>query len=181
MQRVLLIVIASASLVAAACDTREVAAQTLRDPDVVFVPTPTRVVNQMLSMADVGPNDVVYDLGCGDGRIAIAAARDHGARAVCVDIDPQRVREARENVRRAGVQDRVEVRHADLFQTDLSEATVVTLYLLESLNMKLRPKLQRELPDGARVVSQSFSMGDWQPEARASVNGTPVYLWRISK
>jgi len=159
----------------------QVARGDLRDPDVIFVPTPEPVVQRMLTMANVGPNDVVYDLGCGDGRIAIAAARDFGARSVCVDIDPKRIEEATENVRKAGVEDRVEVRHADLFQVDLSPATVVTLYLLESLNEKLRPKLKRELRDGARVVSQSFSMGDWQPAATDSVSGTPVYLWKIEK
>jgi len=153
----------------------------LRDPDVIFVPTPEPVVQRMLTMANVGPNDVVYDLGCGDGRIAISAARDFGARAVCVDIDPKRIEEARANVRKAGVEDKVEVRHADLFQVDLSPATVVTLYLLESLNLKLRPKLQRELRDGARVVSQSFSMGDWKPVSTDTVSGTPVYLWKIEK
>jgi SAM-dependent methyltransferase len=152
-----------------------------RKPDVIYVPTPEPVVRRMLEMAKVGPDDVVYDLGCGDGRIPITAARDFGARGVCIDIDPKRIAEARENVRKAGVEDRVEVRHADLFEVDLSPATVVTLYLLESLNLKLRPKLQRELRPGARVVSQSFSMGDWRPEQKEQVEGKPVYLWTIRK
>jgi precorrin-6B methylase 2 len=178
MQRVLAIAIAS--LLAIGCAARD-AARTLREPDVVFVPTPPSVVATMLSMAEVGPDDVVYELGCGDGRIAIAAARDHGARSVCVEIDPERVREARANVQRAGLRDRVEVRHADLFETDVTEATVVTLYLLEELNLALRPRLQRELRDGARIVSQSFGMGDWPPEASARVGGTVVHLWRIAK
>jgi SAM-dependent methyltransferase len=152
-----------------------------RSPDVIFVPTPEPVVKRMLEMANVGPNDVVYDLGCGDGRIVVAAARDFGARGVCIDIDPKRIEEARANVREAGVEDRVEVRQADLFEVDLSPATVVTLYLLESLNLKLRPKLQRELRAGARVVSQSFSMGDWKPQRQEQVEGKPVYLWTIRK
>lgn len=150
-------------------------------PDVIFVPTPEPVVNRMLTMAKVGPDDVVYDLGCGDGRIAVAAARDFGARAVCVDIDPQRIAEARANVKRAGVEDKVDIRQGDLFEIDVSPATVVSLYLLESLNLRLRPKLQRELRPGARIVSQSFSMGDWRPDAEDTVNGTQVYLWKIGK
>jgi precorrin-6B methylase 2 len=149
-----------------------------RKPDVIYVATPEPVVQKMLSMAKVGPGDVVYDLGCGDGRIPIAAVRDFRAKAaVCIDIDPQRIKEARENVKRAGLEDKVEVRHADMFEVDTSPATVVTLYLLERLNVKLRPKLQRELRDGARIVSQSFSMGDWKPAAQAHVAGRPVYLW----
>jgi SAM-dependent methyltransferase len=153
-----------------------------RKPDVIFVPTPEPVVREMLTMANVGAGDVVYDLGCGDGRIPIAAVRDFGAaRAVCVDIDPVRVRDAREHVRRAGLADRIEVRQADLFETDLREADVVTLYLLQSLNLKLRPKLQRELRPGSRVVSQSFSMGDWEPERQAEVDGKRVYRWTIGK
>ncbi|HLU68683.1 MAG TPA: class I SAM-dependent methyltransferase [Kofleriaceae bacterium] len=150
-----------------------------REPDVVFVPTPEPVVKEMLRMAGVGPNDVVYDLGSGDGRIVIAAARDFGARAVGIDIDPERIKEARENVRRAGVQDKVEIRQGDLFETDLSEADVVTLYLLERLNLKLRPKLLRELRPGARVVSQTFSMGNWKPDAQTEVDGTTIYMWVI--
>ena len=181
MQRTLSIAIALASMLAAGCSVREAAAPALREPDVVFAPTPMALVAEMLAMAEVGPGDVVYDLGCGDGRIAIAAARDHGARAVCVEIDPEIVREARENGRRAGLRDRVEVRHADLFETDLSGATVVTLYLLEELNLRLRPKLQRELPNGARVVSQTFDMGDWPPDERAPASGTIIYLWRIAR
>lgn len=152
-----------------------------KKPDVIYVPTPEPVVKRMLEMAKVGPNDVVYDLGCGDGRIPIAAARDFGARGVCIDIDPQRIKEARENVRKAGVADKVEIRQADLFTVDLSKASVVTLYLLESLNLRLRPKLQRELKPGSRVVSQSFGMGDWKPEQRDTVEGKAVYLWTIKR
>jgi tRNA A58 N-methylase Trm61 len=150
-----------------------------REPDVIFVPTPEPVVAGMLRLAGVGPADVVYDLGSGDGRIVVAAARDFGARAVGIDIDPVRVREARERVSRAGVADRVEIRQGDLFEVDLSEATVVTLYLLESLNLKLRPKLQAELRPGTRVVSQTFGMGNWKPDAQTQVNGTSLYMWII--
>jgi ribosomal protein L11 methylase PrmA len=151
-----------------------------RQPDVVYVPTPDSVVDEMLQLAEVGPQDVVYDLGCGDGRIAIAAVRDFAARkAVCIDIDPERVREARDNVRRAGLEDRIEVREGDLFEADISDATVVTLYLLDSLNLKLRPRLLEQLPAGARVVSQTFDMGDWEPQVATAVDGKDVYLWTI--
>jgi len=151
-----------------------------RKPDVVYVPTPEPVVHAMLKAANVGPSDVLYDLGCGDGRIPIAAVRDfHAKHAVCVDIDPKRIAEAHANVDAAGVADQVEVRHADMFQVDVAPATVVTLYLLPSLNVKLRPKLQRELPEGARIVSQSFDMDDWRPEAKTEAAGRPIYLWTI--
>jgi SAM-dependent methyltransferase len=152
-----------------------------RTPDVIYVPTPEPVARRMLELAGVGPQDVVYDLGCGDGRIVIAAARHFGARGVGVDIDPARVAEARANVKRAGVEDKVEIRLGDMFETDTSPATVVALYLLDSLNVRLRPKLQRELAPGARIVSQSFGMGDWQPAQTERVGSTLVYLWRIDK
>lgn len=153
-----------------------------RKPDVIFVPTPEAVVAKMLTMAKVGPNDVVYDLGCGDGRIPIAAVRDFKAKsAVCVDIDPVRIQEARANVKKAGLEDKIEVRHADMFTVDTSRATVVTLYLLEQLNLRLRPKLVRELRPGARIVSQSFGMGDWKPAQQARVDDKPVYLWNVTK
>jgi ribosomal protein L11 methylase PrmA len=120
--------------------------------DVPFVPTPEVVVDKMLELAKVGPSDVVYDLGSGDGRIVITAAKQYGARGIGVDIDPDRVREARQNAKAAGVADRVQFKEGDLFNTDLSEATVVTLYLLPEVNMRLRPKLFRELKPGTRVV-----------------------------
>ena len=151
----------------------------LRGPDVIFVPTPNQVVNAMLRLAKVTREDVVYDLGCGDGRIVITAAQQYGARAVGIDIDPERVKEATANVRKAGVADRVKIIRGDLFEADISPATVVTLYLLTDLNLKLRPKLHRELKPGTRVVSHAFAMGDWQPERREEVDGTTVYLWRI--
>jgi len=133
----------------------------------------------MLRLANVGRDDVVYDLGCGDGRIVIAAARQFGARGVGVDIDPQRVREARENAQRAGVADRVRFLRQDLFETDIREATVVTLYLLDELNMRLRPKLLRELRPGTRIVSHNFDMGDWKPQKRLRVEGRRIYLWVV--
>lgn len=151
----------------------------LRGPDVIFVPTPGDIVDTMLKMAAVTKKDTVYDLGCGDGRIIITAAQRYGARGVGIDIDPERVEEATANVRKAGVADRVKIIRGDLFEADISSATVVTLYLLTELNLKLRPKLLRDLNPGTRVVSHAFAMGDWKPERTADVSGTTVYLWRI--
>jgi ubiquinone/menaquinone biosynthesis C-methylase UbiE len=139
-----------------------------REPDVIFVPTPEEVVMEMLHTARVTQNDVVYDLGCGDGRIVITAAKVFGARGVGVDIDPVRIKESYENAYKIGVADRVKFMEKDLFKTDLSEATVVFLYLLTELNIKLRPKLFKELKPGTRVVSHEFDMGDWKPD-RAGV------------
>jgi ribosomal protein L11 methylase PrmA len=152
-----------------------------RRPDVIYVPTPEAVVEAMLQVANVGKNDIVYDLGCGDGRIPVTAARKYGARGVCIDIDPQRIAEANENVKKNDVGDRVKVVQGDLFQQDLSEATVVTLYLLPSLNVKLMPKLMKELKPGTRVVSHAFDMGDWKPEKELDVEGRKVYYWTIPK
>lgn len=150
-----------------------------RDPDVIFLPTPDVVVDMMLSLAAVTPRDTVYDLGCGDGRIVIAAAKRYGARAVGIDIDPQRIEEANAAAKEAGVTDRTKFILADLFEADISAATVVTLYLLTDLNLKLRPKMMRELKPGTRVVSHAFKMGDWKPERSANISGTTVHLWRI--
>jgi SAM-dependent methyltransferase len=155
------------------------AAPQARSPDVIFVPTPNDVVNKMLEMARVTAKDIVYDLGCGDGRIVITAAQKYGARGVGIDIDPQRIREARENASRGKVNDKVRFVQADLFEADISEATVVTLYLLTELNLKLRPKLMADLKPGTRVVSHAFAMGDWKPERSERVDGAAVYLWRI--
>jgi ubiquinone/menaquinone biosynthesis C-methylase UbiE len=155
-------------------------AGTLRQPDVIFVPTPPEVVEAMLKLANVTGKDTVYDLGCGDGIIVATAAQKHGARAVGIDIDPQRVKEANERVQKAGVTDKVKIMNADLFETDISPATVVTLYLLPSLNQKLIPKLNKELKPGTRIVSQSFDMGEnYPPEKTVDVNGRSVYLWTI--
>ncbi len=147
--------------------------------DVPYVPTPQSVVDAMLKLAAVTKNDVVYDLGCGDGRIVITAAKNHGALGVGVDIDPERIKEANANAQKAGVSDRVKFVEQDLFQTNFKEASVVTLYLLPDINLKLRPKLQSELKPGTRIVSHAFDMGDWQPEKTENVEGRTIYLWTI--
>jgi len=144
-----------------------------------YVRTPPEVVREMLKLAKVNRNDVVYDLGCGDGRIVIAAVREFGARGVGIDIEGERVREAQANARKAGVADRVEFRQQDLFQADISEATVVTLYLLRDVNLELRPKLLRDLKPGTRIVSHSFDMGDWKPDKEVQVNGSRLYYWVV--
>jgi len=149
----------------------------LRTPDVIFVPTPQEVVDAMLKLAKVSKNDVIYDLGSGDGRIPITAAKTYGARAVGIDIDPQRIREANESLKAAGVGDRVKFLNQDLFTTDISEATVVTLYLLPSLNLKLLPKLNKELKPGTRIVSHAFDMGSAKPLETLNVNGRTIYYW----
>jgi SAM-dependent methyltransferase len=149
-----------------------------RTPDVPYVPTPEEVVNEMINLAGVKKGDVVYDLGCGDGRIVIAAAKK-GARAVGIDIDPERIGEANQNAKTAGVTDRVKFLQQDLFQANLSEATVVTLYLLPGINLKLKPKLFKELKPGTRIVSHSFDMGDWKPEKTVDVSGRRIHFWTI--
>ena len=151
----------------------------LRSPDVIFVPTPQEVVDAMLELAEVTESDVVYDLGSGDGRTPITAARTYGARGVGIDIDPQRIKEAMANLKTAGVADKVTFLNQDLFTTDISEATVVTLYLLPSLNLKLLPKLNGELAPGTRVVSHAFDMGDIEAEETQNVNGRTIYLWTV--
>ncbi|MGH9578343.1 MAG: SAM-dependent methyltransferase, partial [Terriglobales bacterium] len=133
-----------------------------RTPDVIFVPTPQELVEDMLRLVDVKKGDVLYDLGSGDGRIPITAAKLYGVRAVGIDIDPARIAEAQENAKKAGVTPLVEFRQADLFLSDFREATVVTLYLLPDLNVKLRPRLLAELKPGTRIVSHQFDMGDWK-------------------
>lgn len=150
-----------------------------RQPDVPYVPTPQRVVNQMLAIADVNKNDVLYDLGSGDGRIVITAAQKFGTRGVGIDINPERIAEARNNARTAKVTDLVEFRQQDLFQTDISAATVVTLYLLPEVNAKLLPKLLKELKPGTRVVSHAFKIGDWQPQRVEQIDGSTIYYWVV--
>ncbi len=151
----------------------------LRDPDVIYVPTPQEVVDAMLAMANVTAKDVVYDLGSGDGRIPITAAQKHGARGIGIDINPERIKEANENLAKAGVGDKVRFLNQDLFETDISPATVVTLYLLPSLNVKLMPTLKKLKP-GTRIVSHSFDMGsEWPPEKTQDVNGRTIYYWTI--
>jgi SAM-dependent methyltransferase len=150
-----------------------------RKPDVIYVPTPQNVVDAMLKLAGVKAGDVVYDLGCGDGRLVVTAAK-LGARGVGVDIDLTRVNEANANVKKEGVGNRVKILHADMFLTDIREATVVTLFLLPDLNVRLRPKLWKELKPGTRVVSHLFDMGDWKPDQKITVNeNNVVYLWTI--
>jgi ribosomal protein L11 methylase PrmA len=131
----------------------------------------------MLKLAQVTRDDIVYDLGCGDGRIVVTAAKEFGARGVGIDIDPDRIREANENAQRNGVTDKVRFIEKDLFEADFSEATVVTLYLLSSVNLRLRPKLQA-LKKGTRIVSHQFDMGDWTPIKKETIGSRPVYLWR---
>lgn len=149
--------------------------------DAVWLPSAPAVIAVMLDAAAVGPGDVVYDLGCGEGEIVIAAAL-RGARAVGVDLDPERITNARANAVRAGVTDRVTFAEQDLFATDVSRATVVTLYLGPDVNRRLRPKLLRELRPGTRIVSHDFSLGEWTPERMFTVPEVPghvVYLWRV--
>ena len=154
-------------------------AQELRKPDVFYVPTPQPVVDAMLEMAKVTARDVVYDLGCGDGRIPITAAQRYGARGVGVDIDPERIAEANENAKAAGVVGKVTFLNQDLFTTDFADATVVTLYLLPSLNEKLMPTL-KALKPGTRIVSHAFDMGPtWPPDDKREVAGKTIYFWTI--
>jgi 2-polyprenyl-3-methyl-5-hydroxy-6-metoxy-1,4-benzoquinol methylase len=152
-----------------------------RPADVPYVPTPQPVVDAMLKLANVGKNDVLYDLGSGDGRIPVTAAQRFGTRGVGIDISPERVREANQNAQTAKVTDRVQFRQQDLFQTDLRDASVVTLYLLPDVNLKLRPKLLRELKPGTRIVSHAFDMGDWKPQQVQQVDGKTIYLWVVPK
>ena len=148
-------------------------------PEVPYVPTHEDIVARMLAIADVRKSDVLYDLGSGDGRIPITAARRFGTRGIGVDIDPIRVKEARENARAAGVEDRVKFFEQDLFKTDIREATVVTLYLLPEVNLRLRPKLLSELAPGTRVVSHNYDMGDWAPLKTETIviDGTDHYIY----
>jgi SAM-dependent methyltransferase len=155
----------------------------LRKPDVEYVPTPHPVVAEMLRLVAVKSTDVIYDLGCGDGRVVITAAKRYGARGVGIDIDPKRIKESRANAQQAGVAKRVKFLQQDLFETDIREATVVALYLLPELNRKLRPKLLSDLRPGTRIVSHDFDMGDWHPDQIVYVPGSTyehtVYYWVI--
>lgn len=147
--------------------------------DVPYVPTPNSVVEAMLKTAKVTKNDTVVDLGCGDGRIVVTAAEKYGARGIGYDLNPQRIAEANDNAKRAGVQDRVKFVEKNLFEADIKDATVVTLYLLPSINAKLKPRLLAELKPGTRVVSHNFSMPDWEPKEKVEFDGRTVYLWVI--
>lgn len=146
--------------------------------DVPYVPTRPNVVNGMLKMANLKKGDVLYDLGCGDGRIVVAAAKQYGVMAVGFDIDPERIAEANANAKAAGVSDRVKFVNANLFKTDLTKATVITMYLLPTVNMQLRPKILALKP-GTRIVSHAFDMGDWKPEKTEDVDGSTLYSWTV--
>jgi SAM-dependent methyltransferase len=161
--------------------------QPKRDPDVPYVPTTEEAVKAMLKLADVKQSDIVFDLGCGDGRIVIAAAKEYGAHGVGIDINPERIAEAKANAKKAGVENLVHFEENDLFDADIHQATVVTLFLLNSINLKLRPKLLKDLKPRTRIVSNTFDMGDWKPDKELVV-GDPVegfslshklFLWAI--
>ncbi|RHW18646.1 class I SAM-dependent methyltransferase [Sphingomonas gilva] len=175
---VLAIMLATAGA-SAAC-AQQAPTQT-RTPDVIYVPTPQPVVEAMLKLAKVKKGDVLYDLGSGDGRIPVTAAKLYGVRATGIDIDPERIAEAKANVAKEGVGNLVTIKREDLFETDFSDATVVTLYLLDSLNEKLRPRLLAELKPGTRIVSHAFRMGDWEPEVTKEVEGRTIYLWTVPR
>jgi SAM-dependent methyltransferase len=162
--------------------------QLRREPDVPYVPTTEEAVDAMLKLARVSKADTVYDLGCGDGRIVIAAAKAYGAHGVGIDINPECIKEARENAKKAGVENLVKFEEQDLFEADIHPATVVTLFLLSSVNMKLRPKLLSDLKPGTRVVSNTFDMGDWKPEKELTLDDPTgnhgylshrLFLWTI--
>lgn len=144
---------------------------------VPYVPTPPDVVSAMLKLANPHKGDVLYDLGCGDGRIVVAAAKQYGLHAVGVDINPERIKEANENAAREGVANLVKFQVGDLYEADLKGASIVTLYLLPDVNLKLRPKLQRELKPGARIVSHSFDMGDWKADKEETIESKRIFLW----
>ena len=158
-------------------------AQATRTPEVPYVPTDDKIVERMLTIANVGKKDMLYDLGSGDGRIPITAAKKYGTRGIGVDIDPIRVKEANENAKKAGVTDKVKFVQQDLFETDIKSATVVTLYLLPEVNLRLRPKLLSDLKPGTRVVSHNYDMGDWTPlkSETINLNGTDhyIYFWTV--
>ena len=179
-RRRLIAFLAAAALALPACAQRATTELPPRSPDVPYVPTKQEVVEEMLRLAGVKPGDVVYDLGCGDGRIVITAAQKFGARGIGVDINPQRIAEANANARRAGVEKEVTFGLGDLFEADIREATVVTLYLLPDVNLRLKPKLLRDLKPGTRVVSHDFSMGDdWKPERTLRLGNDWIYFWTI--
>ena len=180
----------NAHLIAAVLSVATALAQSAapkREPDVPYVPTTDAAVQAMLKLGEVKKTDVVYDLGCGDGRIVIAAAKSYGARGVGIDINPVRIGEAKENAKKAGVEKLVRFEENDLFDAKIGEATVVTLFLLPNINLKLRPKLLADLKPGTRVVSNTFDMGDWKPEKEFIVPDTEVdtylshrlYLWIV--
>src|SRR5688572_4537007 len=177
--------ILAATMAGIGCNEQPTSATTsLREPDVHYEPTSPDVVQVMFRLANMKSGEVVYDLGCGDGRIVITAVREFGARGVCVDIDPQRISESKENARAAGVTENIRFLNQDLFETDVSDASVVMLFLSSELNLKLRAKLLRELKPGARIVSHWHDMGDWKPQKVVRVKSggreRSIYLWTIA-
>jgi SAM-dependent methyltransferase len=157
------------------------AAQEEVKKDVPYVPTPPDVVETMLRLASVKSGDVLYDLGCGDGRIVVMAAQKFGiARGTGIDIDPTRIKEAQQNASQAGVNGRVHFVQQNLFEADVHDATVVTLYLLPDVNLKLRPKLLKQLKPGSRIVSHQFDMGEWQPDRKIDIDWRTIYLWTVT-
>jgi tRNA G37 N-methylase Trm5 len=160
-------------------------AQDLESKKIVpYVPTPQDVVERMLDIAGVKKGDVVYDLGCGDGRIVVTAAKKYGVKAIGFEIDPERIKESHENIQKAGVEKLVEIRQKDILTVELSGATVLTMYLLPDVNLRLRPAIQKQMKPGARIVSHDFDMGDWKPERTERVKDSSgwdhtIYLWRI--
>ena len=160
-------------------------AQDLESKKIVpYVPTPQDVVERMLDIAGVKKGDVVYDLGCGDGRIVVTAAKKYGVKAIGFEIDPERIKESHENIQKAGVEKLVEIRQQDIMTVDLSGATVLTMYLLPDVNLRLRPAIQKQMKPGSRIVSHDFDMGDWKPERTERVKDSSgwdhtIYLWRI--
>lgn len=176
----------SAALIASSAFAQE--AKPKRDPDVPYVPTTERAVDEMLKLANVQKSDILYDLGCGDGRIVVTAAKKFGTRGVGIDINPVRIEEARANAKKNGVEHLVQFIEQDLFEAKISDATVVTLFLLPSVNLKLRPKLLADLKPGTRVVSNTFDMGDWKAERETALDDNDYedsylshkfFLWTI--
>jgi SAM-dependent methyltransferase len=158
-------------------------AEQRKKPDIHYVPTPQELVDVMLGMANIGKDDIVYDLGSGDGRLVITAAKKYGASGIGIDIDPERIGEARENAKKAGVEDKVRFLEQDIFKSDFHDATVVTLYLLEELNLRLRPHIFAQVKPGTRVVSHAFTMGDWEPDAERTIKkegeNYDAYYWVV--
>lgn len=148
--------------------------------DVPYVPTPQHVVDAMLKLGNVQPGDVVFDLGCGDGRIVVTAAEKFSATGTGIDLNPKRIAEANENARKAGVTEKVKFLEQNLFESDVSSATLVTLYLLPEVNLKLRPRLLHQLKPGSRIVSHSFDMGEWKPDKQFDADGRILYLWTVT-
>lgn len=169
----------SALLAVASIQASAFAQQTVVRTDVPYVPTPPHVVERMLQIAEVKPGNMVMDVGCGDGRMVVAAADKFGARGLGVDINPERIAEANANARQAGVQDKVEFRVGDLFETDLSQADVLAIYLLTEVNLRLRPRILDTMKPGARVVSHAFNMAEWSPDHHETVDGRNVYMWIV--